>query len=78
METESVGADILRNLRGQREQIEHTRDTVCPLSASTCGQGGVMRDRRRKHIKGLSGLRGARQEEGCNEGWGSRTKLGVV
>jgi vesicle transport through interaction with t-SNAREs protein 1 len=28
METENVGADILRNLRGQREQIEHTRDTV--------------------------------------------------
>ena len=29
LETEDVGADILRNLRGQREQIEHTRDTVC-------------------------------------------------
>jgi vesicle transport through interaction with t-SNAREs protein 1 len=28
METEDVGADILRNLRGQREQIEHTRDSV--------------------------------------------------
>ena len=28
LETEDVGADILRNLRGQREQIEHTRDTV--------------------------------------------------
>jgi vesicle transport through interaction with t-SNAREs protein 1 len=28
LETEDVGADILRNLRGQRDQIEHTRDTV--------------------------------------------------
>ena len=28
LETEDVGADILRNLRGQREQIEHTRDSV--------------------------------------------------
>jgi vesicle transport through interaction with t-SNAREs protein 1 len=28
LETEDVGADILRNLRGQREQIEHTRDQV--------------------------------------------------
>lgn len=32
LETEDVGADILRNLRGQREQIEHTRDTVSPMS----------------------------------------------
>jgi vesicle transport through interaction with t-SNAREs protein 1 len=32
LETEDVGADILRNLRGQREQIEHTRDTVGFLS----------------------------------------------
>jgi hypothetical protein len=31
LETEDVGADILRNLRGQREQIEHTRDTVSSL-----------------------------------------------
>lgn len=33
-----MGADILRNLRGQREQIEHTRDTVsaaCPFNP--CG-----------------------------------------
>ncbi|EJU02542.1 vesicle transport v-snare protein vti1 [Dacryopinax primogenitus] len=28
LETEDVGADILRNLRGQREQIEHARDTL--------------------------------------------------
>ena len=28
METEQTGADILLNLRGQREQIEHARDTV--------------------------------------------------
>jgi len=34
LETEDVGADILRNLRGQREQIEHTRDTVCCFAPS--------------------------------------------
>jgi vesicle transport through interaction with t-SNAREs protein 1 len=28
LETEQTGAEILRNLRGQREQIEHARDTV--------------------------------------------------
>ena len=38
LETEDVGADILRNLRGQREQIEHTRDTV---SASDHGESAL-------------------------------------
>lgn len=28
LETEDLGADILRDLRGQREQIEHSRDTL--------------------------------------------------
>ncbi|KAL1737822.1 vesicle transport v-SNARE protein N-terminus-domain-containing protein [Schizophyllum fasciatum] len=28
LETEQTGADILLNLRGQREQIEHARDTL--------------------------------------------------
>ncbi|KAJ9096395.1 hypothetical protein QFC21_005217 [Naganishia friedmannii] len=28
LETEDVGADILRNLHGQRSQLEHTRDTL--------------------------------------------------
>lgn len=28
LETEDLGADILRDLRGQREQIENSRDTV--------------------------------------------------
>ncbi|CEH13851.1 vesicle transport v-snare protein vti1 [Ceraceosorus bombacis] len=28
LQTEDLGADILRNLRGQREQIEHSRDTL--------------------------------------------------
>ena len=28
LETENQGADILMNLRSQREQIEHTRNTV--------------------------------------------------
>lgn len=31
LETEDLGAGILRDLRGQREQIEHTRDTVSYL-----------------------------------------------
>jgi vesicle transport through interaction with t-SNAREs protein 1 len=34
LETEAQGADILRNLRGQREQIENSRDTVRPLCPS--------------------------------------------
>lgn len=29
LETEEQGADILRDLRGQREQIENARGTVC-------------------------------------------------
>ena len=29
LETENHGADILRSLRGQREQIENSRNTVC-------------------------------------------------
>jgi len=32
LETEEQGADILSNLRRQREQIENTRDTVCCCS----------------------------------------------
>ena len=39
LETEDVGADILRNLRGQREQIEHTRDTVSSLPIVYHGNG---------------------------------------
>src|ERR1700733_12537633 len=31
LETEDQGADILMNLRQQREQIENSRDTVCPF-----------------------------------------------
>ena len=39
LETEEQGAEILRNLRGQREQIENARDTVsvayhCELCAA--------------------------------------------
>lgn len=50
LETEEQGADILRSLRGQREQIVNARDTVCIIFhriyglslialciASTCG-----------------------------------------
>jgi vesicle transport through interaction with t-SNAREs protein 1 len=38
LETEAQGPDILRNLRGQREQIENSRDTVrrlCPSEILT-------------------------------------------
>lgn len=28
LETEDLGTDILRDLRGQRDQLEHTRDNV--------------------------------------------------
>ena len=35
LETEEQGADILSNLRRQREQIENTRDTVRLLSPTT-------------------------------------------
>jgi vesicle transport through interaction with t-SNAREs protein 1 len=34
LETEEQGADILSNLRRQREQIENSRDTVPPLPPS--------------------------------------------
>jgi vesicle transport through interaction with t-SNAREs protein 1 len=34
LETEEQGADILSNLRRQREQIENSRDTVRPLPPS--------------------------------------------
>lgn len=34
LETEDLGADILRDLRGQREQIENSRDTVSPIVTS--------------------------------------------
>lgn len=34
LETEDLGADILRDLRGQREQIENSRDTVSSNNTS--------------------------------------------
>ncbi|KAN0062392.1 t-SNARE VTI1 [Thecaphora frezii] len=34
LETEDLGADILRDLRGQREQIEHSRDTLRQADAN--------------------------------------------
>lgn len=35
LETEDLGADILRDLRGQREQIENSRDTVSVVTPGT-------------------------------------------
>lgn len=32
LESEDMGVEILRNLRGQRETIENTRDTVSLLA----------------------------------------------
>ena len=36
LETEEQGADILRSLRGQREQIQNARDTVRHASSWRC------------------------------------------
>ena len=36
LETEEQGADILRSLRGQREQIQNARDTVCTSFVVPC------------------------------------------
>ena len=36
LETEEQGADILRGLRGQREQIQNARDTVCSPCLPVC------------------------------------------
>ena len=35
LETEDTGAGILRDLRGQRYQLEHTRDNVSRRPSST-------------------------------------------
>ncbi|KAK1923651.1 hypothetical protein DB88DRAFT_511189 [Papiliotrema laurentii] len=43
LETEDVGADILRNLRGQREQIEHTRDTLTQADSSIDRAAGTLK-----------------------------------
>lgn len=34
LETEDLGGDILRDLRGQRDQLEHTRDNVRDFSCA--------------------------------------------
>ncbi|CDZ96216.1 V-SNARE [Phaffia rhodozyma] len=43
LETESVGADILRNLRGQREQIEHSRDVLASADTSIDRASGTLK-----------------------------------
>jgi vesicle transport through interaction with t-SNAREs protein 1 len=43
LETEDVGADILRSLRGQREQIEHTRDTLTRADGSIERASGTLK-----------------------------------
>ncbi|KZO91254.1 vesicle transport v-snare protein vti1 [Calocera viscosa TUFC12733] len=43
LETEDVGADILRNLRGQREQIEHARDTLHQADSSIDKAAGTLK-----------------------------------
>jgi vesicle transport through interaction with t-SNAREs protein 1 len=36
LETEDLGAGILRDLRGQRDQLEHTRDSVRGENVPQC------------------------------------------
>ncbi|KZT24308.1 V-snare-domain-containing protein [Neolentinus lepideus HHB14362 ss-1] len=43
LETEEQGADILRNLRGQREQIEHARDTLRTADTSLDRATGTLK-----------------------------------
>jgi vesicle transport through interaction with t-SNAREs protein 1 len=43
LETEDVGADILRNLRGQREQIEHSRDVLVQADGSIDRASGTLK-----------------------------------
>jgi len=43
LETEEMGADILRNLRGQREQIEHSRDTLTRADRSLDKASGTLK-----------------------------------
>jgi vesicle transport through interaction with t-SNAREs protein 1 len=43
LETEDVGTDILRNLRGQREQIEHTRDSLTRADGSIDRAAGTLK-----------------------------------
>lgn len=43
LETEDLGAGILSNLRGQREQIEHTRDTLYTADNSIDRASGTLK-----------------------------------
>jgi len=43
LETEDIGADILRNLRGQREQIENSRDTLHKADSSIDKASGTLK-----------------------------------
>lgn len=36
LETEDIGANILQDLQSQREQIEHSRDTVGVIAYPSC------------------------------------------
>lgn len=43
LETEEVGAGILSNLRGQREQIEHSRDVLTQADSSIDRASGTLK-----------------------------------
>ncbi|KAK4050078.1 t-SNARE VTI1 [Microbotryomycetes sp. JL201] len=43
LETEVLGADILNNLRGQRDQLEHTRDTLYEADGSIDRASGTLK-----------------------------------
>ncbi|KAF8512292.1 vesicle transport v-snare protein vti1 [Hysterangium stoloniferum] len=52
LETEDVGADILRSLRGQREQIEHARDTLGRADTNIDRASGTLKKMfRRMHMQ---------------------------
>ncbi|OWZ37571.1 vesicle transport through interaction with t-SNAREs 1 [Cryptococcus neoformans c8] len=43
LETEGVGSEILRNLRGQRDQLENTRDTLVQADSSIDRAAGTLK-----------------------------------
>ncbi|KAH7098010.1 V-snare-domain-containing protein [Auriculariales sp. MPI-PUGE-AT-0066] len=58
LETEDIGADILRNLGSQREQIEHARDTLRQADGSIDRASGTLKSmiRRMYQQRVITGL----------------------
>jgi vesicle transport through interaction with t-SNAREs protein 1 len=53
LETEEQGADILRSLRGQREQIENARDTLRTADTSIDRASGTLKSMIRRCVYSL-------------------------